>query len=215
MGGKDDKRARKHRYSSMPDGRRQMDYGKLCPNGIMVNSVYNLLSSSKMSFYTPEFGIKHYNDIPTLCSGCGVHATWTDLTQKAKERLIEASSFYSLTAELVLLKRLNDLIALFPDTKHPLIHDKRRKSKRNGEPEDDVRIERLLDQDHELREFLTNCGFDLDARTSFVEERLNTIRFATGHPDIACRQCGAYCYLPESFLMEVGSYLERLAEDGG
>jgi hypothetical protein len=63
-----------------------------------------------MSFYTPEFGIKHYNDIPTICSGCGVHATWTDLTQKAKERLIEASSFYSLTAELVLLKRLNDLV---------------------------------------------------------------------------------------------------------
>ncbi len=59
----------------------------------------------KMSFYTPEFGIKHYNDIPTICSGCGVHAIWTDLTQKAKERLIEASSFYSLNAELVLLKR--------------------------------------------------------------------------------------------------------------
>ena len=48
MGGKDDKSPTKHRYSSMPDRKRQMDYGKLCPNGIMVNSVYNLFVATEM-----------------------------------------------------------------------------------------------------------------------------------------------------------------------
>ncbi len=168
-----------------------------------------------MSSYTPEFGIKHYNDIPTICSGCGVHALWTDLTQKTKVRLIEASTFHSLANELVLLNRLNDLLDLFPDTRHPLIHNKRCISKRHGEAETDVRVEHVLNRDQELREFLTNCGFEHEARMSFVERRLKVMRFATGHPDIACRQCGAYCFLPEAFLMEVGSYFERLIEDGG
>ena len=168
-----------------------------------------------MSFYTPEYGIRRYDDIPTLCSGCDAQATLTGLTQKNKEMLIEASSFHSLTDELKLLRRLHDLVETFPDTKHPLIHNKRRKSKRLGNPEADARIDHVLNQDPELQQFLTDCGFDIDARLSFVETRVDTMRFATGHPDVACKQCGNYCYLPESFLSEVGSYLERLADDGG
>lgn len=129
--------------------------------------------------------------------------------------LIDSSSFHSLSNELILLRRLQEMVDTFPDSKHPLIHSKRRNSKRLGNAEPDARIDYVLNQDPELRDFLTNCGFDIDARLTFVEERVSAMRFATGHPDIACKQCGNYLFLPDSFLSEVGSYLERLTDDGG
>ena len=141
--------------------------------------------------------------------------TLTKLSQKTKEMLIDASSFHSFIAELVLLTRLHDLVELFPDTRHPLVHSKRGKTKRAGNPVTDERIEHILNQDPDLRKFLTSCSFDMNERRSFVEERVSTMRFATGHPDIACKRCGDYSYLPESFLREVGSYTERFPEDGG
>ncbi len=83
-----------------------------------------------MSFYTPEIGIEHYDEIPVLCSKCIGQSTWTGLSQKTKEALIHASSYHSFTAELLLLNRVDDLISHFPDTKLPLIYNKRRIAKK-------------------------------------------------------------------------------------
>ncbi|MEM7312173.1 MAG: hypothetical protein AAF497_03380, partial [Planctomycetota bacterium] len=91
------------------------------------------------------------------------------------------------------------MIDTFPDTKHPLIHSKRRKAKRIGNAQDDARIDDALSQDSELRGFLENCGFDIDARLTFVEERMTAMRFKTGHTSIECKQCRRYLYLPQSF----------------
>ena len=168
-----------------------------------------------MSFHTPEYGIRHYDEIPVVCSACGVQSTWTDLSQDTKEALIEASSFCSLTNELTLLNRLADLLTRFPNTQHPLIHNKRRVKKRTRLAEPDPRVDEALSDDPELNDFLTNSGFDVDARLAFVEKRLKTLERIAQRDDIACRICGAYSFLPEDFVWEVGSYLERLAEDSG
>ena len=182
-------------------------------SGSVIADVIRLQLRTNMSFYTPEFGIKHYDEIPVLCSNCDSQSTWRELSQSTKEALISSTSLHSLTREHKFLKRLQDLCDAFPDTKHPLIHNKRRK--RDGNPEADARVEHVLNNDPELRDFLTKSGFDIAARLPFVEKRISELRFASGRHDIACKKCGNYSYLPNKFLMEVGSYLERLGENGG
>src|SRR3569623_855678 len=155
----------------------------------------------------PKFWIQHYSDIPVVCSKCGKADTWTDLTQVTKEALVEMTSLHELSQELVLLKRTEDLVKLFPKTPHPLI-----RSKLSGRvkilPGPDPIVDHFLVRDSELREFLINSHFLLDDRLPWVKTTVSSRSALSSRMDIRCRECGAYVYLPNDFYTEAGLYAD-------
>ena len=165
-----------------------------------------------MSIFTPEFGIQYYDDIPVVCDSCGRTDTLHNLSQPTKEALIEATSFHTLTVERELLDRTSALAARFPATSHPWIASRLPGKKRKSNPEVDSEVEAELEYDKELREFLENCGFGLARRSEWIDKRLSELRASRSRTDIPCSQCNGFMYLPDDFYMQVGTYLETMAE---
>lgn len=156
-----------------------------------------------MTVFNPHDGIWHYREIPVVCSTCGQSDTWTDLTQETKEALLDKTVLHSLAEELDFLERTAAIVRQFPETSHSLILDKLGEHAAIEECFDPV-VDHLLLQDPELREFLTNSQFKLDARLDFVSTTVASIAASLSRDDTRCRKCGAYVYLPDNFYDEVG-----------
>lgn len=166
-----------------------------------------------MSFFAPQIGISFYNEVPVICSQCGYSETRHGLTQSVKEALIDTTSLRRLTIERELLERTASLFHLFPKTRHPLLVDKKCRNPKNrlkASPDPDV--DTALDRDIELKMFLTDCGFDLDARIAWIDQRLSHLESYRFRADVKCSKCDGFVYLPDDFYGEVGTYMERLKE---
>ena len=160
-----------------------------------------------MSFFAPSLGILEFDEIPVECVHCGYSETRTDFADETKQAVIETTVHSELDTERKMLQRTRLLFDRYPKSRHPIILNKTGRRK-TVIPSSDPAFESELIADPELHEFLTNGGFNLDARESFVASRIPELLPYTEREDLRCHQCGAYLVIPRSFYYQVGCYFD-------
>ncbi|HEY4259099.1 MAG TPA: hypothetical protein VGM98_03015, partial [Schlesneria sp.] len=146
------------------------------------------------------------DEVERVCPQCGYADIVADLCDEARFALVDTTEFAAAVIELRLLRKTRALFDRFPNSRHPCVVDKLHLK---NEPQPDDQLQRELDADPELKEFLQPCyGFYLPARLKFCEERTKLPEGA-GRADIACPKCSHYLVLPKQFYWGIGSRPSR------
>ncbi len=165
-----------------------------------------------MSFFSPEIGIRFFDEIELKCSACDYGATRSDVDLETKEALVRTTPHHELAEEHRLLTRTKEFFGRFPDSRHPLIvrlmflHDP-------PEPRPDSTFDTALASDTELRDFLKDNMCYLPARIEFCADRCREYDHYTRRADVACPNCDGYLILPREFYFRVGCYIDSLEDD--
>ncbi|MFG0332318.1 MAG: hypothetical protein ACF8TS_03055 [Maioricimonas sp. JB049] len=156
-----------------------------------------------MTLFMPDADNIGDSDVPVECPQCGLSQRRDGLTQPEKQFLVDSTLYHHLWAEYRLLLRVNEILTIFPGTRHPLLADKIAPS--GARAGDDGAVDAILDRDPELRAFLQRSHFRFDRRFAWVNEYVERHREVIARAVVRCKECEQqYLVLDEAFYARIG-----------
>ncbi len=141
-------------------------------------------------------GIANYTELDVACENCGEVSTIPRPDNSKCHRLIEGYYFHSSIAELELLKRAQKLFDSRPLSNHRHIIRKTYREPVNN-PEDSSLLQKAIDADPHLKEFLEMCDFSFHPRKQSIEKSINNSRKILASNTTPCPHCGGALRLTE------------------
>jgi len=143
------------------------------------------------------------NNVPVKCPECGLEERLDGLSNAEKTYLVHSTMFHELWTEYQLLLRMQEIISLFPGTRHPLLADKL--------PENrisicnDAVVDVIINDDPELRDFLRRGRFRFDRRFPWVEKTVQEYKPEIEKLLLKCSRCeGHYVTFTEQYYLQLG-----------
>lgn len=167
-----------------------------------------------MTIATPASGILNFKIIPVDCSCCEYYGDLSNSSDDTKMVLLKATTTNRLNEERKMLMRIRELFNCHPNSKHKkIINFTSEMIRQNILPEVDENLEKDLNDNPDISEYMRDNVFDLASREDFTKDSNDKLQALKDRKDIACPKCKSVLVLPNFFYSMIGSYEDNIAHE--